>query len=933
MGAKKILSVCLVCFIAISFLSADLAYAQRLTGRLMGVVIDDQGIAIPGVIVEISSPALMGTRSEITNEDGEYRFINLPPGIYSVVFTLPGFQTIERENLRVAIDTTTTENITMSPTRLEESVTVTAESPLVDVTKSSLTTNYDKDIIEKLPTGRGTYFDIIKQNPGFSLTGEGGKSRFSAFGSNSEENAMYLDGVDLSNPEIGTAWIWSTADMFEEVEVKGVGAASEYGNFTGAVVNIVSKSGGNIFSGSAAYYGQFDALTGDNNPDKEQWDSYKRHRFFDVAATLGGPVIKDKLWFFGVLQLANNFESWWQTDPDFPSKNKKNEQFIKFSIQPTESHRFVLSYDHQYGYGSYAPSEWQMPETIGAETDPVHAWNAHYTFLISNSAFFELKYSGYWGGSDFLPTPEAVESGASVNNPVHIDLGTGIQSGGVIWPWEYIVTRNTANATLSYFAEDFLGGDHDFKVGVQYNRGTSEAWGSYSGGKLYLDYYGYNYLRYDYNVWRYGGTVNTIGGFLDDSWKVSDRLTINFGLRFDHHDGYIPPFTIMDGWVETSEKGPRIDNLIDWKSWSPRFGFALQLTSDQKTLLKGSAGRYYTYPYIANWEWPGPNVPDWIAYYWIGTDWELWYEIPGKQGYIVDPDLKNPYVDQISVGLQREVFPNFAVDLTYIYKDGKNNIGYRDIGGIYEEVQRVSPDNGKTYTVFNITNSGEEEHLLTNPDGWGQKYHGIILALNKKYSDRWMMQTSLTWSKATGLNLSSRSTGWYSQSQSLVWYTGKQGSDPNDLINSEGYLNLDRRWLFKFSFGYNFPWDILVSTNFSYQTGKPRITIVGIPDLNQNPYYPGTRIIAEEKGVDVTLSDGTTIPGRFEDHYLWDIRLQKTFRIYKSWRIHAFLDFFNVLNTDVFLDYWSYNAYEANFNIPGWMDYPRRIQVGLKLQF
>jgi hypothetical protein len=230
-----------------------------------------------------------------------------------------------------------------------------------------------------------------------------------------------------------------------------------------------------------------------------------------------------------------------------------------------------------------------------------------------------------------------------------------------------------------------------------------------------------------------------------------------------------------------------------------------------------------------------------------------------------------------------------------------------------------------------MTNPGEEEHLLTNPDGWGQKYHGIILALNKKFSDRWMMQTSLTWSKSKGLNLSSSSTGVQGQSQSSVG--GGQGADPNNLINAEGYLNLDRRWLFKFSFGYNFPWDILISTNFNYQTGKPRITIVRIPDLNQNPFYPGTRIIAEEKGVDVILSEGTTIPGRYDDHYMWDIRLQKTFWIYKSWRIHAFLDFFNVLNTDVFLHYWSYNAYDANFNIPRWMNSPRRIQVGLKLQF
>jgi len=929
MGTKKALFITVACFVAFALLAADMSYAQRLTGRLTGIVMDDDGIVIPGVEVEISSPVLMGTRSQITNEDGEYRFINLPPGTYKAVFTLPGFQTIERENLRVALDTTTTENITMRPTTLEESITVTAESPVVDVTKSSMTTNYDKDVIEKLPAGRNTYFDIIKQNPGISSSHGGSSSRMMAFGSNAEENAMYMDGVDLSNPEIGTAWLWSTADMFEEVEVKGIGAAAEYGNFTGAVVNIVSKSGGNIFSGSAAYYGQFKALTGDNNPDTEQYDSYNRVRFFDLAATLGGPIIKDRVWFFGVYQLANDYESWWQYDPDYPSKYEGNEQFIKFSIQATERHRFVLSYDHQYGYYPDSPSEFQTPEATGAETDPTHAWNAHYTFLISNSAFFELKYSGYWSGADYLPTEEG---GGDVNEPVHYDGATGVTSGGVYWPWQYIVTRHTANATLSYFAEDFLGGDHDFKVGIQYNHGTSEAWGSFSGGKYYYDWYGEPYLRYDYNVWRYGGTVNTIGGFVDDSWRISDRLTINVGIRFDHHNAYIPAFPIMDGWVETSEKGPRVDDLINWNSWSPRVGFALQLTSDQKTLLKGSYGRYYTYPYIANFEWPGPNVPDWIAYYWTGSDWELWYTIPGEQGYTVDPNMKNPYVDQFSVGLDRELFPNFSAGVTYIYKNAKDNIGYTDIGGIYDQVTRVSPDNGQTYQVWNITNPGGEDHFLTNPDGWGQKYHGVILALNKKFSDRWMMQASVTWSKSEGLNLSSRSTGGYSQSQSLVWYTGKFGADPNDLVNAKGYLNLDRRWLAKFSFGYNFPWDILVSTNFTYQTGKPRMTFVRVFDLAQDP-FTGLRIISDEKGTDSTLLDGTTIPGRFDNYYMWDVRLQKTFWIHKSWRIHAFFDFFNILNSDMFTNYWRFDSWRSGFNEPSDMPYPRRIQVGVKLEF
>ena len=112
--------------------------------------------------------------------------------------------------------------------------------------------------------------------------------------------------------------------------------------------------------------------------------------------------------------------------------------------------------------------------------------------------------------------------------------------------------------------------------------------------------------------------------------------------------------------VEHGVSFSRIDDLILWNSWAPRIGFALQLTSDQKTLLKGSAGRYYVYPYIANWEWPGPNVSDYYGYWWTGTEWELFFYLPGDQGYTNDPNIKNPYVDQFSVGLERELFPNFS---------------------------------------------------------------------------------------------------------------------------------------------------------------------------------------------------------------------------------------------------------------------------------
>ncbi len=183
------------------------ASAQRLTGKLTGVVTDDQGAPLPGVAVEISSPALMGIQSQITMDKGLYRFINLPPGAYTVSFKLTGFETVKREAIGILIDSTVTENVVLKPAALQESVTVTGEAPVVDVAAAKTSTVYSLKQIENLPTSRYSFFDIVKQNPGFSTqTGDiGSASRISAFGSNSEENSVYIDGVDVSSPELGTS--------------------------------------------------------------------------------------------------------------------------------------------------------------------------------------------------------------------------------------------------------------------------------------------------------------------------------------------------------------------------------------------------------------------------------------------------------------------------------------------------------------------------------------------------------------------------------------------------------------------------------------------------------------------------------------------------------------------------------------------------------
>jgi len=318
-----------------------------------------------------------------------------------------------------------------------------------------------------------------------------------------------------------------------------------------------------------------------------------------------------------------------------------------------------------------------------------------------------------------------------------------------------------------------------------------------------------------------------------------------------------------------------------------------------------------------DWDWPGPNVPDYFGYWWTGTEWEMWLEIPGEKSYSVNPYLKNPFSHQFSIGLQRELFPYFTVEATFIYKRQKDLLGFENTDAIYEQVERTSPDNDQTYEVHNQLNPGEYDFQLTNPGDWGQNYKSLILSFIKRYSNNWLLNASLTWSKAEGLSLISYSP---TLAQGVTWYSGRTGADPNDLINARGVLNLDRLWVFKLSAGYNFPWNILASAIFSFQTGRPRLTYVRIYELDQYRFYKS--IIAQPRETD-----------RFDALSLLDFRLQKTFGLHKSFRIQVMLDVFNLLNTDTFTGYWTYALWSPYYGVPGSMPRPRRVQVGIKLVF
>jgi len=892
-------------------LTINFSFGQIITGKITGVVTDEQGAPLPGVTVEATSPSSMGKQIAITSEKGSYRFASLPPGIYKLVFTLDGFQTVERGNIAVNINTTVTLNVTMRPSAIEETVEVTAEAPAIDVKKSGLSSTFTTTELENIPAGRQSFADVVKQAPGMLTRGESGALRWSFAGSGTQGNAFYVDGVDQSSPELGMPWTNPSQDIFEEVEVSGIGIAAEYGQITGAVINIVTKSGGNEFSGALSHYGQYDFLTSDNNPYPDKYESFKRFYRYDISLSLGGPIIKDKLWFFGNTNTRRNKESPWQIESEYAPINIQDEAFFKLTSNISNRHKLMSSFAYENEDFGEVPDPWTLPETLIKEVCRTYIWNARYTWMISNNSYFDLKYAGWWCDDDWgIPVYDA-----DINKRGHYDDFTGVASVAPAFATFWNIYTHQVNAGLSYFTEDFLGADHDFKFGVQYNKGGMNAKTGYCGGGYYIDYNGEPYLLYEQQQWMYGGLVNKIGIFADDTVTIGERLTLNLGIRFDHQNADYPPFNRLDGWNETNEKAPGIDNLITWNVFSPRIGIAYQLTPDGKTLFKAHFGRYYDALHIGNFSVPGPGVTDWYAYEWTGTEWELFDYVPGEIGYIMDPNLKNPYATQAFVGLEREIITDFTLGVMYLYKKEGNSIGFEGRNAIYEQVQRISPDNGQTYTVYNRTSPpGVEETWQTNPEGYGQKYNGLILSLDKKYSHNWMMSTSLTWSHSKGLTMDAHST-WQDQ---IAEYTAGFGVDPNELINAEGDLQHDKRWVFKLTGGYKLPGDIFLSAYFTYQTGRPRPTFVRIFGLNQGR----TIILAEPRG-----------EVRYPSFYTLSLRAQKTFKLYKSWKLKVMLDLFNATNDDKPRTWRSNSRWLESFYVPWNLPNPRSLQLGFKLEF
>jgi outer membrane receptor protein involved in Fe transport len=548
-----------------------------------------------------------------------------------------------------------------------------------------------------------------------------------------------------------------------------------------------------------------------------------------------------------------------------------------------------------------------------------------------------VRFSGFYGTVSGVPTDTSQARDLSR----FYDFDTGLISGGHYYWYETEPRRTTATAKVSHLADDFLGASHDFKFGVQYSSAVARGLYGYNDFVYTYLYGGYRYgYGYDRQPFSYSGNSRNIGVFLDDTVKLTDRISLNLGVRYDYNKAYSAEQSEVDEFGNpTSVTFPQQD-YYTWNTISPRLGFNWKLTADGRTVLKAHWGRYHRS--IATGEFAnviGPSIkPTFSGTFLFPANWDPNHKetagafdpsslefFEGNQNLGVDPNYKSPFTDQYAVSLERELVKGVGVQLNYVYKDGKDYAAWQDIAGQYVQVpftDNLGDDpTGRTFNVFQLTSDpGARQFRISNPPGVSTKINAVSFNVVKRMTGKWSMTASANWLRGTGRVTESVSTVGIQQRSGLQFRDF--GKNPNDFVNSDGRLRLDVTWNFKLQFAYQLPAGFLVSTNLIHRNnawllrrGRVPASITGIPE--------GTTILLQPRGENNRLPDITAL----------DARLQKDFQLGKQARFSVFVDALNLLNESDYESVGSSLVTSGLYNDPVAPVDPRRFMLGAKLRF
>jgi hypothetical protein len=615
--------------VALFWSMPHVAWAQA---TITGVIKDPSGAVLPGVTVEAASPALIEkVRTAISDGSGQYRIIDLRPGEYTVSFTLPGFNALQRTGIELTGTFTATVNVEMRVGNLEETLTVTGEAPVVDVQSVNRQRVLTRDVLDAIPAGR-SHLDVAALVPGLQVNVSGTRGTLAdvggtnnlqnmtltMHGGRSYDTRLMVDGIRIGNAGSGGEFTNYVPDMGSTQELVIDYAAISAEQMTGGVrLNYVPKDGGNQFSGSffgTGVNGDFQSNNLDDELRARQLTAPNKMKLtYDVNASVGGPIKQDKLWFYSAARWQDN-ESY--VAGAFANKNAgdpnawlyvpdESQQAIFFTKQQNVNGRLTWQANQNNKITFFGDNQWRD----WLDSRPIHSPEAttHYAFprlfitqfgytntvtsRLLLEARLQIKGEGYLDNAplgDMIPVFEQSTgffyrgNARSFGNPV------GASNAGV--------PRINQNLRTWLGNVSYVTGAHSFKAGYSHTWAKSTQLNADVNQNL-----GYQFTRGTPTLIFQRATPIFDGGYVmsaelglyaQDRWTVK-KMTVNAGVRFDYLSGYFPENTLGPArWVPNRNVTfPRTD-AVSWKDISPRLGVVYDLFGDGRTAIKASYGRY-----------------------------------------------------------------------------------------------------------------------------------------------------------------------------------------------------------------------------------------------------------------------------------------------------------------------------------------------------
>ncbi|MEW5900037.1 MAG: TonB-dependent receptor, partial [Acidobacteriota bacterium] len=672
---------------------------QRQTGTIAGKVVDKEGRPLPGATVSVSGLSLMGITSYITSDTGLFRFPSLPPGEYELRAEMPGFKTIVRAGLVVAVGKTTELVVQLEETAAEEDVTITAASPVVDIESSKVSVNYSARFLASLPINRDLY-DIQNSIPGAVSEGLPYRRTSSILGGTVRGQVYALDGVPMNDPATFDSMININFDVYEEIEFEIGAHPAEVGQADSTYINIVSKSGGNKYSGGLTAYYTGDRLAADLIPPEDiaAFGAHPPEKLTDskdLSVDLGGPLFQDRAWFF----LTGRRYSWAQTNPGsaevrtanlgltglgfahYDYEHKEWLGFAKLTVQLTNDIRYtgMFHYNHVYEpvYQNSGGGNIAYENTAIWDNENAFATTHRINYILNQNTFLDVR--GTYVYRKF-PVHSRTQS-----EPTFYDYTQDIWWGASPYNDDSTRKKLLGSASITRFQDDLLGASHEFKAGAEFEQ-SEYHWDWYRGNPYYSywdDYAAGNPYYYSTSLaqgrlriancppsrgaWDVQDNVRRFSGYLQDS-LTRGRLSLNLGLRVDYSyqfeprqgrpelryefgpDQLNPAITepnalllgLIDQWHSEIGAVSPFDQLIvplrkivDFFTLSPRIGLVFDVFGTGKTAVKLSFGRYYEPVWAEKYNAGQIFAAGTLDYYWNDLNRNALMDLPPDDSYVI----------------------------------------------------------------------------------------------------------------------------------------------------------------------------------------------------------------------------------------------------------------------------------------------------------